>query len=48
MPVYIEINIGSEMTKAGMKPEYTIIKNLAKEISKLNYLNLEGLMTMGS
>ena len=47
MSVYIEINIGSEITKAGIKPEYEIIENLAKEISKLENLNLEGLMTMG-
>jgi len=45
--VFIEINIGSEITKAGVKPEYKIIKELAEYISKLNYLKLEGLMTMG-
>ena len=45
--VFIEINIGSEITKAGVKPEYEIIKELAEYISKLNYLKLEGLMTMG-
>ena len=45
--VFIEINIGSEITKAGVKPEYKIIKKLAEYISKLNYLKLEGLMTMG-
>ena len=47
IPVYIEVNIGSEMTKAGVKPEYNIIENLLKEISKLEYLTAEGLMTMG-
>jgi len=45
--VYVEINIGSEMTKAGIKPEYEVAKNLVREISKLEYLSLEGLMTMG-
>jgi len=45
--VFIEINIGSEITKAGVKPEYEVIKELAEYISKLNYLKLEGLMTMG-
>lgn len=45
--VYLEINIGSEMTKAGVKPEYEVIKNLVREISKLEHLSLEGLMTMG-
>ncbi len=45
--VLVEINIGSEMTKAGVKPEYEVIENLVGEISKLEYLRLEGLMTMG-
>lgn len=45
--VYLEINIGSEMTKAGIKPEYKVIENLVREISKLEHLSLEGLMTMG-
>jgi len=45
--VYIEINIGSEMTKAGVKPEFEIIKELAEHISTLDFLKLEGLMTMG-
>ena len=47
MSVFIEINIGSEITKAGVKPEYEIIEKLAMHISKLNNLRLEGLMTMG-
>lgn len=46
IPVYIEINIAGEMTKTGVKPEYGIIENLVKEIAKLEYLRLEGLMTM--
>ena len=45
--VLIEINIGSEMTKAGIKPEYEAVENLVKEVSKLEHLRLEGLMTMG-
>ena len=45
--VFIEINIGSEMTKAGVKPEYEVVETLAKNISQMNYLKLEGLMTMG-
>lgn len=45
--VFIEINIGSEFTKAGVKPEYEIIKELAGYILKLKYLKFEGLMTMG-
>ena len=47
IPVFIEINIGSEMTKSGVKPEYEIVEELAKRISGLDFLKLEGLMTMG-
>ena len=47
MPVYIEINIGEEIQKAGIKPEYNVIENLVKQISGLSHLSLEGLMTMG-
>jgi len=50
--VYIEINIGSEFSKAGIKPaehepfdEY--MGKLAKDISELEHLRIEGLMTMG-
>jgi pyridoxal phosphate enzyme (YggS family) len=47
IPVFIEINIGSEITKAGIKPEYVLIEELAREISQLDHIRLEGLMTMG-
>jgi len=47
VPVYIEINIGTETTKAGVKPEYNLIADLAKGISKLDNIYLEGLMTIG-
>ena len=47
MPVYIEINIGAEFAKAGVEPEYEVIENLSREISGLESLRLEGLMTMG-
>jgi len=47
IPVYIEINIGSEITKDGLKPDYEIIESLVREISRLEHLSLEGLMTMG-
>lgn len=46
VPVFIEINIGSEITKSGVKPEYEIIEELAKSILGLNHLKLEGLMTV--
>ncbi|MCF7873077.1 MAG: YggS family pyridoxal phosphate-dependent enzyme [Candidatus Omnitrophica bacterium] len=45
--IFIEINIGSEFTKSGVKPEYETIKKLAQDISKLKNLKVEGLMTMG-
>jgi len=45
--VFIEINIGSEFTKAGIRPEYEAVEELAEYISKLKYLKLNGLMTMG-
>ncbi len=35
-----------KMTKSGVKAEYGIIESLVREISKLKYLRLEGLMTM--
>jgi len=48
IPVYIEINIGSEITKYGIKPEYKSILDLIKKISgNLEHLKVEGLMTMG-
>jgi len=52
VPVYIEINIGSEFSKAGIKPmdhepfeEY--MEQLTRNISALSHLRLAGLMTMG-
>ena len=52
VPVYIEINIGSEFSKAGIKPaehepfdEY--MEKLAGDMSDLSHLRLTGLMTMG-
>ena len=47
IPVYIEINIGSEISKSGIKPDYKIIEKLAKSILELEHLRLEGLMTLG-
>jgi len=52
IPLYIEINIGSEFSKAGIKPadhepfdEY--IEKLVRDMSKLEHITVEGLMTMG-
>ena len=45
--VYIEINIGGELAKSGIEPDYEAIKKLSVEVSKAGALRLEGLMTMG-
>jgi len=52
VPVFIEINIGSEDSKAGIEPaehepfdEY--MERLIEDMSKLEHLRIEGLMTMG-
>ena len=52
VPVYIEINIGNEDSKAGIKPEEhepfeEYIEKLVRDMSDLSNLRLEGLMTMG-
>lgn len=53
VPVYIEINIGNEDSKTGIKPEEhepfeEYIEKLAGDMSALSHLRLEGLMTMGT
>jgi pyridoxal phosphate enzyme (YggS family) len=52
VPVFIEINIGSEYSKTGIKPiehepfdEY--MERCVEDMSKLEHLRIEGLMTMG-
>ena len=52
VPVYIEINIGNEDSKSGIKPEEhepfeEYIEKLVRDMSALIHLRLEGLMTMG-
>jgi pyridoxal phosphate enzyme (YggS family) len=52
IPVLIEINIGSEDSKAGIRvdehePFENYLENLIKDISRLEHLRVEGLMTMG-
>ena len=52
MPVFIEINIGSEDSKAGIKPDEhepfeDYIERLITDMSELEHLRVEGLMTMG-
>jgi hypothetical protein len=52
IPILLEINIGSEFTKYGIKPaEHKdfegYMEELAKDVSSLSHIRLEGLMTMG-
>ena len=52
VPVFIEINIGSEDSKAGIKPgEHepfeAYIEKLIRDMSEFQHLTAEGLMTMG-
>jgi pyridoxal phosphate enzyme (YggS family) len=47
IPVLIEVNIGSEMTKTGVKPDYASVEKLVREMSGLEHITVEGLMTMG-
>lgn len=52
MPVFVEINIGSEDSKAGIRvdehePFADYMENLITDISGLGHLRVEGLMTMG-
>ena len=52
IPVLVEINIGSEDSKAGVKPEEhepfeEYMEKLIRDASRLEHLRVEGLMTMG-
>ena len=52
MPIFIEINIGSEDSKAGLRPDEhepfeDYMENLIKDMSTFEHLRIEGLMTMG-
>jgi len=52
LPILIEINIGSEFTKAGIRPDEhepfeAYMEQLVMEMSNLNHIRVEGLMTMG-
>jgi len=52
IPVYLEINIGNEDSKDGIKPEEhepfeEFMEHAAEEIAQLEHLRLEGIMTMG-
>ncbi len=47
LPVYIEVNVGEESSKAGMPPEYDEIEQLVRNMAQLESLKIEGVMTMG-
>ena len=46
-PVYLEVNIAAETSKAGMPPEYAQIEQLARHMAQFEHLRVEGIMTMG-
>ncbi|MFH1360362.1 MAG: YggS family pyridoxal phosphate-dependent enzyme [Candidatus Omnitrophota bacterium] len=43
----IEVNIAGETCKSGAKGDYDAVEQIARRISTLDHLRLEGLMTMG-
>jgi pyridoxal phosphate enzyme (YggS family) len=47
IPVYIEINVGSELSKSGLGPDFKQLEQLTRAMAALKHLRLEGLMTMG-
>ncbi len=52
IPIMLEINIGSELSKSGLKPEEhddfeEFLEKIVVDISRLKHIRLEGLMTMG-
>ncbi|MES0278885.1 MAG: YggS family pyridoxal phosphate-dependent enzyme [Dehalococcoidales bacterium] len=46
MPVLIEVNSGRETRKNGVLPDE--VEGLVRQVSALNHIKVEGLMTMGS
>jgi hypothetical protein len=52
LPVFIEINIGSEFTKSGIRPDEhepfePYMERFVAEMSELGHIRIQGLMTMG-
>ncbi len=45
MPVLVEVNSGREASKTGVKPED--VEGLVRQMSELEHLRVQGLMTMG-
>ena len=51
MPIFIEVNIGSEDSKAGLRPDEhepfeDYMKSLIRDMFQFEHLRVEGLMTM--
>lgn len=44
IPVFVEVNIGKELTKYGVMPEE--VEALCEKISEMDHLRLQGLMTL--
>ncbi|HFE63545.1 MAG TPA: YggS family pyridoxal phosphate-dependent enzyme [Caldithrix sp.] len=47
VPVLIEINSAAEPNKSGLAPDSSVAETVAKGISQLKHLHLQGVMTMG-
>lgn len=47
VPVLIEINSAAEPNKSGLAPNLSLAETVARGISQLKYLRLQGVMTMG-
>lgn len=47
MSVYVEINSGQEESKKGIDPDFKKVRDLVVNIAGLEYISIEGLMTMG-
>jgi pyridoxal phosphate enzyme (YggS family) len=45
--VLIEVNIAEEENKAGVKPDFEVLKEICSAIGDMENLKLDGLMTMG-
>jgi hypothetical protein len=47
VPVLLEINVGGELSKSGLKPDEEFVEHLVREMSEMSHLRVEGIMTMG-
>ena len=47
VPVLIEVNISDEDNKHGVRPDFDEIQSIARVITEMEHIRLEGLMTLG-